>query len=119
MKIGTIPKAALLCSALLGFTVPCPASEAPTGATDSVRKVQQEEAVIISIDQNKVTLQSVADTSKLTTITTGSATDLKVGDRVTVIGTTLKKSEVPPPQHFKGGDTSPSSSASPTPGNKS
>ena len=119
MRTRFISKAALLCAVLLGFAAPCPASEAPAVTPDSIQTAQPEEAVIVSINRNKVTLQSITNAGKITTITSDTTEGLKAGDRVTLVGTTLKKSELPAPQHFKGGETSPSSSAAPTSGNKS
>lgn len=117
MKNGIIPRAALICATLLGFAFPCPASEAPAGTPDSIQKVQPEEAIIIRIDQNRVTLQSATGTGTTSTITTSNAADLKVGDRVTVVGTTLKKSDSAPATAEKT-ETPPSASASPTSHNK-
>jgi hypothetical protein len=117
MKIGIIPRAALISATLLGFALPCPASETPAGAQDSIQKVQPEEAIVIRIDQNKVTLQSATDTAKTSTMTASDAADLKVGDRVTVVGATLKKSDSAPSSGAKT-DVPPSASTSSTSQNK-
>lgn len=113
MKSRIIPKAALLCAALLGFAAPCPANEAGAAAPDSVQKVQTEEAIITAMEQNRVTLQSATDPGKTSTLTTSVAAGLKVGDRVTVVGTTLKKCDSAPGNGGKG-EAAPSASAAPT-----
>lgn len=95
MRIRFLTKAMLLCATLLGFAAPCPASGPPAASADSFQQAQSEEAVIVSINQNKVTLQSTSDKDRISTITTDTTTGLKVGDRVKVTGNVLTKAELP------------------------
>lgn len=92
MKIVNISKKALLCISLLGLTVPCMANEIPQSGKH-VQRVEQEEAIIVNIDQNYVTLQSVGDKDKISSIPFSNTGRLKVGDKVIVTGNTFKIKE--------------------------
>ena len=90
MKIKRILKAALICVSLLGLSVPCLATETPASG-NYAQKIQQEEAIVVRIDQNNVTLQAVGDKSKITTAPFSNAAEFKVGDKVIVVGNVLKQ----------------------------
>ncbi len=109
MNSRIITKTALFCVTLIGFALPCIASETAAPPENIIQKTQQEEAVVVSIDQNNVTLQSTAEKGKTFTISSKNAADFKVGDRVTVVGNTLKKSETTPNTPVKPLDSSSSS----------
>ena len=92
MKLGNMSKTALFCVSLLGSSIPCLATESPSSGEYS-QKVLQEEAIIVRIDQSNVTLQSIGDKSKTITAPFGNAAEFKVGDKVIVMGNTLKKND--------------------------
>ncbi len=92
MKTKKLLKASLLCASLLGFAIPCFAAPEAPAAGGYAQKIQKEEAVVVRIDQNNVTLQGVADKSKITTAPFSNAAEFKVGDKVVVVGNTLKQS---------------------------
>ncbi|NVN92758.1 MAG: hypothetical protein HXX11_19480 [Desulfuromonadales bacterium] len=117
MKKGIISTTALCCAALIGCAIPCMATETPTITESYTQKIQQEEAIIVRIDQNNVTLQSISDKSKIMTISSNNAADFKIGEKVTVVGNTLKKFESAPAATAKPGDSS-SSSKTPASDNK-
>lgn len=99
MKTKNIVKAALLGGSLLGLSIPClaatePAAPAPTSGSYT-QKLQQEEAIVVRIEQNNVTLQSVGDKNKITTAPFSNAAEFKVGDKVIVVGNALKQSSDP------------------------
>lgn len=113
MKKGSILTVAC-CAALLGSALPCMATTEPSAPESYTQKIQQEEATIVHIDQNNVTLQSTSDKSKIMTITSNNAADFKIGEKVTVMGTTLKKFESAPapasqPEQSPPGATTPAS----------
>ena len=90
MKIANMSKTALLCVSLLGLAVPCMANEIPASGIHA-QKSQQAEAIVVQIDQNNVTLQSVGDKDKKVTAPFSNAAEFKVGDKVVLVGNTLKK----------------------------
>jgi hypothetical protein len=91
MKIKRISRAALLCVSLLGLSVPCLANETPASG-NYTHKIQQEEAVVVRINQNNVTLQAIGDKDKITTAPFSNAAEFKVGDKVIIVGNLLKPS---------------------------
>jgi hypothetical protein len=117
MKQATISKSALLCAALIAFATPCAATETPATTGHYNQKIQQEEAFVVRIDQNNVTLQSASDKSRILTIVSSNAADFKVGEKVTVMGDTLKKFENAPNSAVKPEDSS-SSTTKPASENK-
>lgn len=105
MKIAKTSKAVLFCVALLGLSIPCFANEIRASGNNVQRiQQQQEEAIVLHVDQNNVTLQSVGDKDKKLTAPFINATEFKVGDKVVLMGNVLKKASA---------DTTP-----PTTGNK-
>jgi len=90
MKIANKYTTALLCASILGLSIPCLASEIPASGI-SAQKVQQEEAIVLRVEQNNVTLQAVADKDKKLTAPFSNASEFKAGDKVILSGNTLKK----------------------------
>lgn len=89
MKHRIMTNTVLCCVALLGSAYTGMASdEAPYA-----QKIQQEEAIVVRIDQHNVTLQAAKDKDKIVTAPFSNAEDFKVGDRVVVIGNSLKPSD--------------------------
>lgn len=90
MKIGTTSTAVLFCVSLMGLAMPCLANEPPTTGQYK-QKTIQEEATVVSIEQNNVTLQIAGERERKVAAHFGNAGEFKVGDRVVVVGNTLKK----------------------------
>ncbi|RII29758.1 MAG: hypothetical protein CXR30_10605 [Geobacter sp.] len=112
MKIGMMPKTAMCCALLLGSSLTCLASETPdTG--HYAQKIQQEEAIVVRIDQNNVTLQSTGDKEKIVTAPFSNAADFKVGDKVIVIGNSLQPSGVNQGDRVRPVDAPPAEKAAP------
>ena len=92
MKIGKMSTTVLFCVSLLGLSMPCLANEPPNSG--QVRqKISQEDAIVVSIEQNNVTLQFAGEKERKVTASFGNASEFKVGDRVFVVGNSLKKSD--------------------------
>jgi len=83
-------KTVVICASLLGLAIPCFASEIPVSANNA-QKYQQEEAIVLRVDQNNVTLQAVGDKNKKLTAVFSNASEFKAGDKVILSGNTLKK----------------------------
>jgi len=90
MKIEQMSKTVVICASLLVLAIPCLASEIPVSANNA-QKYQQEEAIVIRVDQNNVTLQAVGDKDKKLTAPFTNASEFKAGDKVILSGNTLKK----------------------------
>lgn len=90
MKITKMSKTVLYCASLLALSVPCLANEIPVSGNNA-QKIQQEEAVVISVDQNNVTLEAVGNKEKKLTASFSNASEFKAGDKVILTGNTLKK----------------------------
>ena len=94
MKIVKMSKTVLICVSLLGLAIPCLANETPAAGNvsgNNEQKIQQEEAIVVRIDQNNVTLQAVGDKDKKLTAPFINAAEFKAGDKVVLMGNTLKK----------------------------
>lgn len=90
MNIAKTSTVVLICASLLGLAIPCMANEIPA-SENNAQKIQQEEAIVIRIDQNNVTLQSVGDKEKKLTAPFINASEFKAGDKVIISGNTLRK----------------------------
>ena len=90
MKISKMTKTVLCCASLLALSIPCMANEIPVPG-NNVQKIQQEEAVVISVDQNNVTLEAVGNKDQKLTAPFSNASEFKPGDKVILMGNTLKK----------------------------
>lgn len=87
MKLGILMQTVLCCISLLGLSMTCMATETPNAAQ------KQEEAIVVRIDHNDVTLQAVGDKDRTITAPFSNAAEFKVGDKVVIIGNTLRSSE--------------------------
>ncbi|MSM40164.1 MAG: hypothetical protein GJT30_11155 [Geobacter sp.] len=87
MKLGILMQTVLCCISLLGLSMTCLATETPNAAQ------KQEEAIVVRIDHNDVTLQAVGDKDRTITAPFSNAAEFKVGDKVVIIGNTLRSSE--------------------------
>jgi len=87
MKLGILMQTVLCCISLLGLSMTCMASETPNAAQ------KQDEAIVVRIEHNDVTLQAVGDKSRTITAPFSNAAEFKVGDKVVIIGNTLRSSE--------------------------
>lgn len=90
MKIVKMSKTVLICVSLLALSIPCLANEIPVSGNNA-QKIQQEEAIVVRIDQNNVTLQAAGDKDKKLTAPFINAAEFKAGDKVVLMGNTLKK----------------------------
>lgn len=90
MKIANISKTTLYCVSLLGLSIPCLANGIPESVNNS-QLIQQAEAVVLHIDQNKVILQDLGDKNNKIVDKFSNADKFKPGDKVIFVGNTLKK----------------------------
>jgi len=90
MKIVSLSITALLYASILGSPVICLSGEIPATG-NYAQKALQDEAIILRIEQNNVTLQTTGDKGKKVTAPFSNATEFKVGDKVVVVGNTLKR----------------------------
>ena len=93
MNFSGLLKVALLFACVFGFTLATWADNTVKVAK-SAQEAVGEEAVISGIDNEKITLRSTADVSRTCTIPIGNAgAELKLGDKVKVLGDNVKKIE--------------------------
>ncbi|MBC7963533.1 MAG: hypothetical protein H7Y05_11395 [Steroidobacteraceae bacterium] len=90
MKIVKMSKTVLICVSLLGLAIPCLANEIPVSGNNG-RNIQQEEATVVSVDKNNVTLEAAGDKDKKLTAQFSNAAEFKAGDKVILRGNTLTK----------------------------
>jgi len=95
MKISRFIKASVLSFCLVGL-VTTAWSEEKIDPANEAQKAVGEEAIVAKIDREKVTLQSTTDKSKEYTVSLSDTGELKVGDKVRVLGNNIKKLEPMP-----------------------
>lgn len=83
-------KAALVCVSLLGLSIQCLANEIPDSANNQ-QVVREAEAMVIHVDQDKVTLQDLGDKNNKFVAPFSNAASFKAGDKVILVGDTLVK----------------------------
>ena len=83
-------KTVLTSVSLLALAIPCLANGIPISG-GSAQQIKPQEAIVVSIDKSNVTLQSAEDKDKKLTAPFSNAAEFKAGDKVVLIGSTLKK----------------------------
>jgi hypothetical protein len=95
MKILRFIKASVFFFCLFGLVVAAWSEEKNDPAKEA-QKAVGEEAIVAKIDREKVTLQSTTDKSKEYTVSLSDTGELKIGDKVRVLGNSIKKLESMP-----------------------
>ncbi len=93
MNFSGLLKVALLFTCIFGFTTAAWADNTVKTAKSAQESVG-EEAIVSGIDNEKITLRSTADVTRMCTIPmSNAAEELKLGDKVKVQGNIVKKIE--------------------------
>jgi hypothetical protein len=95
MKISRFNKAVVFFFCLFGLVVSA-WSEDKIDTAKEAQNTVGEEAIVAKIEREKVTLQSTTDKNKEYTVSLSDTGELKIGDKVRVMGNNIKKLESTP-----------------------
>jgi hypothetical protein len=92
MKISRFARVFVIALSLSGVTTLSWSAEIETAAKDAPGAISGD-AIVTKIDNGKVTLQALNDSSKEMTLPMDNTTKLKVGDKVKVQGNSVSAAE--------------------------
>ena len=99
MSFSRFLKTSVVTFCLFGLAATAWSTEMNTTGNEAQTAVG-EEAIVAKIDRERVTLQSTTDKSMEYTVSLADTGELKVGDKVRVLGNNIKKLE-PTPESVK------------------